>query len=103
MYSGPLSKRMVLGFPRHLIFNDVGQAADDPLCRKGEIHLDAQTFAVEVIQHVQQTEGPTALKPIGHDVHRPGHMRPLWHSQSVRHIPLQALRGLIRRFSSRAQ
>jgi hypothetical protein len=34
-------------------FDDPVQAADDPLGRKREIHLDPQSFAVEVIQHIQ--------------------------------------------------
>ena len=74
--------------------NDVVQAADDPLCRQGKVHLDAQTSAVEVVQQVQQPERAAVLKPIGHEIHRPGHIRPFGHGQSIRHVPLQPLARL---------
>ena len=54
-----------------LPLDDVVQAAGDPLCRQGKVHLDAQTFAVEVVQHVQQPERAAVLKPIGHEIHGP--------------------------------
>ena len=69
--------------------DDVVQAADDPLGRQGEVDLDAQAVAVEVIEHVQKPERAAVLKPISHEIHRPSDVRLFGHCQSVRHVPLQ--------------
>ena len=42
---------------------------------QGKVNLDAQPFAVEVVQHVQKPELAAIAEPVGHEVHRPGHVR----------------------------
>ena len=42
-------------------FDDLVQGSDDPLGRPREIDLDAKGFAVETVQHVQESD----LPPIG--------------------------------------
>lgn len=42
-------------------FDDLVQGADDPLGGQREVDLDAQSFTVEIVQHVQQPE----LPPVG--------------------------------------
>jgi hypothetical protein len=75
-------------------FDDRGKAADDPLRRQRKVDLDAQTFAVEVIQHVQQPERPAVAKAIGHEVHRPDRVRGVRDRQRIRLVPFQPLEGL---------
>jgi hypothetical protein len=75
-------------------FDDRGKAADDPLRRQRKVDLDAQTFAVEVIQHVEQPELPAIAKAIGHEVHRPDCVRGVRHGQRIRLVPLQPFAGL---------
>ena len=45
------------------------QGSDDALGREREVDLDAQAFAVEVVQHVQKPERPPVGQAIGHEVH----------------------------------
>lgn len=54
-----------------------------------EVDLDAQAFAVEVIQHIQQPELAAIPEPICHEVHRPGHVRRIRHRQSIGLLALQ--------------
>ena len=75
---------------------------------QGEIDTDAKPFAVEIIQHVQQTEPATircpamvcpqtmrGARPVRHEVHRPGHVRSIWHRQGVGFGPFQPFAGLV--------
>jgi hypothetical protein len=55
-YSGPLSTLIVQGLAAP--FDDLVQATDDPFGGQREVNLDAQAFAVEVVQHIQQPELP---------------------------------------------
>ena len=54
-------------------FNDLVQAADHTLGGKREIHFDTQPFTVEVVQNIQQSERPTVVQTISHEIHRPNH------------------------------
>lgn len=106
MYSGPLSTRMVPGFPRHSMWRRARkrssgpfsrrrvQAANDPFCGQREVNLDAQAFAVEAVQHIQQPKGTAVAEAIRHEVHRPGHIGRIWHCQDIRLLPFQPLSGL---------
>jgi len=42
-------------------FDDLVQAADNALGRQREIHLDAQSHAIEVVENVQQPKLPAIL------------------------------------------
>ena len=75
-------------------FDDPVQAANDPFGWQREIHFDAQPFAVEVVQHVQQPECTTIAEAISHEVHRPGQIGGLGHRQCVGFVPLQPLARL---------
>ncbi len=71
MYSGPLSTRMMFGFPRHsMIWLRTTRSAGN-----------AKAFSVEVVQDVQSSDRPAVCKLIRHDVHRPRLIRPAWHRQ----------------------
>jgi len=74
--------------------DDPVEAADHPLGGQREVHLDAQSLAVEVVQYVQQPERSAVLQPVGHEVHRPHQVRARWHRQHVRLVPLQPLSRL---------
>ena len=67
MYSGPLSTpyRCRL-FPP---LDDPIEAPDLALGWQREVDLDAQPFAVEVVQHVQQPKRTTIFQPIGPEIH----------------------------------
>ena len=52
-------------------FNDAVQAPDDPLGGQGKVDLDAQSFTVEVVQHVQQPELAAVTQTVGHEGKRP--------------------------------
>jgi hypothetical protein len=40
-------------------FYDLNKAANDPFSLKQEVDLNAQPFAIEVVEHVQQQERPS--------------------------------------------
>jgi hypothetical protein len=71
-------------------FDDLVEAPDDAFSRQRKIHLDAQPLPVEVVQDVEKPELPTVLQAVCHEVHRPDHVRRLWHSQSIGLVPLQS-------------
>ena len=48
-------------------FDDLVQRPDDPLGREREVDLDAQTLAVEVIQHIQKPELAAIGQTISHE------------------------------------
>lgn len=75
-------------------FDDLVQGSHNTLGRQREVDLDAKPFTIEVIQHVQEQELPTIGKPIGHEVHRPGHIWLFWNAQLFRLLPLQTLARL---------
>ena len=53
MYSGPLSTLMVPGLPRHSMFEEDQKTIWEIVFPTiGKVHLDAQPFTVEVVQHV---------------------------------------------------
>lgn len=60
-------------------FDDLVEAAHDPLGRWWEVDLDAQSLSVEVVQHVQKPEPATVRQAIRHEVHRPDHVRRVGH------------------------
>ncbi len=68
--------------------NDLVQRSYDAVRRQREVHLNYQAFAVEVIQHVQLSEGPTIYELIGHEVHRPNLVRGFGHGQRFRFLKL---------------
>lgn len=88
-YSGPLSTRMTCGAPPP--FYDLGQAAHDTHRWQREVHLDAQTLSIEVIQYVQRPKVPTICKLILHEVHRPCVVGGGRHCQFIWFRPLQTL------------
>ena len=75
-------------------FDDPVEASDDPLRWQRKVDLDAQALTVEVIQHVEQPELAAIPQPVSHEVHGPGHVRRVWHSQHVGFVPLQPLARL---------
>lgn len=75
-------------------FDDLVEAADDAFSRQREVYFNAQSFAVEVVQDVQQPELPSILQPVGHEIHGPVHIRRIWHGQSIGLVPLQPLARL---------
>ncbi len=53
-----------------LPLNDLIQGADHPGRRHREVHVEAQSFAIEVVDHVEQSE-TTAISPlIVQEIHR---------------------------------
>ena len=56
-------------------FYDPVEASDDPFGGQREVDLDPQPLAVEAVQHVQQPECTAIAEAIGHEIHRPGHIR----------------------------
>ena len=83
------------------------QTADDAFGGQREVDLDAQSFAVKIIQNVQQPERTAVTQPVGHEVplrrlkanayratHRPGHVWRIWHGQRIGLVTLQPLSGL---------
>ena len=85
-------------------FHDPVEASNDPRggCEEGQktiweiafptigkIDLDAQPFAVEIVQHVQQPERPAVTQPVGHEVHRPGYVQRIGHRQGVGFVRFQ--------------
>lgn len=52
-----------------------GRLPDDPFGGQPEVGIDAQAFAVEIVQHVQQPERPAIAETVDHEIHRPGHVR----------------------------
>jgi hypothetical protein len=65
------------GFAAPLV--DTVQTADDPFGWQGKVDLDAQPFAVEIIQNVQQPERPAIAETVCHDVHGPSDVGRLRH------------------------
>ena len=119
MYSGPLSTRIVPGFPRHSMWRRVRKrsggsfprrrikAPDHTLSRQGKVDLYAQPFAVEVIKHVQQPErtaihcpagecahSPRGAQPVGHEIHGLGHIGRVRDGQHIGFVPFQPIAGL---------
>lgn len=72
-------------------FDDLVQAADDALGRKREVHFDAQSLAVEVVQNVQQPELSAIIQTVRHEVHGPDYVRCFRHGQCIRLVTLQPL------------
>lgn len=75
-------------------FDDLVQCPHDALSGQRKVDFDAQTFAVEVVQDVQQPELPTILQPVRHEIHRPNLVRHFWHGQFLGLFPLQKLARL---------
>lgn len=75
-------------------FDDPVKAPDHALGGQGKVDLDAQPFAVEIVQHVQEPVLTAITHPIRHEVHRSGHVRCIWHRQGVRFVTLQPLARL---------
>ena len=75
-------------------FDDPVQAADDAFGWQREVHLDAQTLAVEIVQHVQEPKCTSVAEAISHEVHRPGHVRRVRHRQRIGLVPFQPFPGL---------
>src|SRR5690606_1776047 len=61
------------GLPAPL--DDLIEGTNHPLSRQREVDLDAQAFAVEVIQHIQKPELAAIGQAISHEVHRPDGVR----------------------------
>ena len=80
------------GFPSPL--DDPVQAANDPFGGQGKVHLNAQPFPVEVVEHVQQPELAAIAEAISHEVHGPGHVRRVRHRQGIGLLALQPLAWL---------
>jgi hypothetical protein len=70
------------------------KAADDTFGGQREIDLDAQAFAVEVVENIQQSKSTAIAKPISPEIHRPGHIWRVRDCQRIRFVPLQPLAGL---------
>lgn len=64
-------------------FDEFSQRTYHPLGRQAGIDLDSQRLTVEVIEHIERAEAPTAPQGIGHEVDRPGVMRPCRHQEGL--------------------
>ena len=51
--------------------NDLLQRANDPFSRQREIHLNAQSLTIEIVDDIEQSIGTTILQAVVHEVHRP--------------------------------
>jgi len=49
--------------------DDLLKTADHPLGGQREVRVDAQRFAVEVVDYVEQSEGASILQLVVHEVH----------------------------------
>lgn len=87
----PLSPLMMPGIQRHSMI--LSRLADDPFRRQRKVGLDAQAFAIEVVEHIQQPELVTIAKAVGHEVYRPGHVQRIRHLQRLGFLALQPLAG----------
>src|SRR5471032_891658 len=51
--------------------NDLIERTYDTLGRQREVHLDTQTFPVEIVDHVKQPNAAPVAQLVVHEVHRP--------------------------------
>src|SRR5690606_20685748 len=79
------------GFRFSAPLNDLFERADHAFCRQREVDLDTETFAVVVVDDVEQPVLATIGKLIVHEVHRPGLVDGLWHGQRLRLVALEPL------------
>jgi len=68
-------------------FDDAVQTADDAFGGQREVDFDTQTFAIEIIRHVQQPECPAVTQAVGHEIHGPSHVRCTWHGHAFKNTP----------------
>ena len=64
--------------------DDLLQHPFDSRGRQGKIHLDAQCFAIEVIDHIKQPHRTTIAELVMHKVHRPTVIRLVRDCQRLR-------------------
>ena len=69
------------------------QRPDHPLSREGEVDLDAQALAVEVVQYVQKPKLAAIGQTIRHKIHRPHEVRRARNREHVRLVPFDATPG----------
>lgn len=74
--------------------DDLLQGTDHASGWEREIDLDAQSFAVEVIQHVEQPEAAPVAELVVHEVHRPHLVDGIGHRQRLGPLAHDALPGL---------
>lgn len=72
-------------------FNDPIEQSDHPFRGQREIDLDTQSFAVIVVDHVEQTDAAAISQVVVHEVHRPGLVDLRGHGQRQRFSPHQTM------------
>src|SRR5690606_13916169 len=70
--------------------DDLLQRADHPGRRQRQVDLDAQAFAVKVIQYVEQPEAAAVAELVVHEVHRPDLVDRIGHRQRLGLLAHQA-------------
>lgn len=61
--------------------NNLLQGSDHTLGRQQKVYLDAQGFAVEVINHIEQSEAPAIFELVVHEIHGPDFVHGQRHAQ----------------------
>lgn len=69
--------------------DDLLEGADHALGRQREVNLNAQRFAVEVVDHVEHADAAPIGKLVMHEVHRPYLVQVGWHGQWFGRLPNQ--------------
>lgn len=72
------------------LYRQEGLSVNHALGRKRNVDLNAQSLAVEVVEHVQQPELATIGQTVGHEVHGPHEVQRAWNREHVWLVPLDA-------------
>ena len=75
-------------------FDDLVECMNRPGCQQREIDLDAQTLAVEIVEHIEEPEIAAIAELVVDEVHRPGLVNRLGHGQSLRLLAYDPMLGL---------
>jgi len=71
---------------------DLFQRPDHASRGQRQVDLDGQSFAIEVVEHVEQAEAATVAELVVHEVHRPDLVDRLAHRQRLDPITAAASR-----------
>lgn len=72
-------------------FDNPVERSDHPLGRQREVDLDAESFAVVVVDHIEQTDAAAIGELVVHEVHRPGLVDLRGYGQRQRLFPHQTM------------
>ena len=81
-------------------FDDPVQASNDPFGRRRKVRVDARSLWGEVIGRVRRPEPAAIARSVGHEVHRPNHVRASGTVSASGLSRFGRLRGLMRRVDS---